>query len=90
MKTTYNDIPSGVGVAILGRSREKDVEMAESLLKTMKYLHFFQLDFAGEGKAFSEYILKPVDGGTEVITGFNMETKGIMMKLMSRTLVKKA
>ncbi|MBP6660614.1 MAG: SRPBCC family protein [Chitinophagales bacterium] len=91
MKTTYNDIPSGVGAGDSWTSEKKDVGNGSMIIKesTPNTYISFNLDFAGEGKAFSEYILKPVDGGTEVTTGFNMETKGIMMKLMSRTLMKR-
>lgn len=93
MKTTYNDIPSGVGASDSWKSEKKDVGNGSMIIKTSTPNDYvaFDLNFEGEeGKAFSEYILKPVGGGTEVTTGFNMETKGVMMKIMSRLMMKRS
>lgn len=91
MKTTYNDIPSGVGASDSWKSEKKDVgngTMTISQSEPNTYIAI-DLNFEGEGKAFSEYMLKPVEAGTELTIGFNMETKGVFMKLMSRLLMKR-
>jgi uncharacterized protein YndB with AHSA1/START domain len=90
MTMTFNDIPSGEGAGYSWKSEKKDVGNGSLVIKKSDPNAYIKLDldFNGEGNAWSEYILKPVAGGTEVTSAMNMDTKGVFMKLMSRTMMR--
>jgi uncharacterized protein YndB with AHSA1/START domain len=95
-KITYNDTKSGVGSAYSWKSEKKELgsgTLTVAEVEPNKYVKI-NLDFDGKGNGFGEYVLKTVDGGTEVTSSFNSETKGFMDKWMSRlmgkTMMKKA
>jgi uncharacterized protein YndB with AHSA1/START domain len=91
MITTYNDIPSGVGASYSWKSEKKSVGSGSFTIIRVEPNSYVQgkLNFEGhEGEAWSEYILKPVEGGTELTSAMNSTTKGIFDKLMSRLMGK--
>ncbi|MDB5227617.1 MAG: hypothetical protein JWN78_1810 [Bacteroidota bacterium] len=90
MAITYNDIPSGEGASYSWKSEKKSLGSGSFIIVHADPNQYIlgKLTFDGHGDATSEYILKPVEGGTEVTSAMNSETKGIFSKLMGRVMMK--
>lgn len=90
MAMTYNDIASGQGASYSWKSEKKELGSGSLTITTSQPSAYLQckLSFDGYGDSWSEYILKPVDGGTELTSAMNTETKGIFSKLMARLMMK--
>ena len=90
MVTTYNDIPSGVGASYSWKSDKKDLGAGSFTIVKVEPNGYVQgkLKFDGRGEAMAEYIIRPVEGGTQLTSAMNSDTKGIFDKLMSRLMGK--
>jgi hypothetical protein len=90
MAMTYNDIASGQGASYSWKSDKKELGSGSLTIATSQPSAYLQckLSFDGYGDSWSEYILKPVDGGTELTSAMNTETKGVFSKLMARLMMK--
>ena len=90
MTTTYNDIPSGVGAGYSWKSKKSKVGNGTLRIieaQTNVYVKV-KLKMDGQRDAFAEYILKPVEGGTELTSALNNKTNSVFGKLMTRLLMK--
>ena len=90
MVMTYNDIPAGEGASYSWKSEKKELGSGSLTVSKSNPSDYLQckLSFEGYGDSWSEYILKPVEGGTELTSAMNEETKGIFSKLMARIMMK--
>lgn len=89
MVTTYNDIPSGKGASYSWKG-DKNKVGSGSLTITVADPGYLQchLDFEDNGSGTAEYILNPVDGGTELTSAMMSPSEGIIEKLMTRIMMK--
>ena len=89
-KMTCNDTKSGVGAAYSWKSEKKEIGSGTLTISSAVPNTYVKVDlfFDGNGGGFGEYVLKPVDGGTEVTSSFNSETKSFIEKWMSRLMGK--
>lgn len=90
MSITYNDIAAGEGASYSWKSEKKELGSGTLTITKSQPNGYLQcsLLFEGYGTSGSEYILKPVEGGTELTSAMNTETKGIFNKLMARMMMK--
>ena len=90
MITTYNDIPSGVGASYSWKSEKQNVGSGSLIIERTVLNEYVQsrLTFEGNGKGFSEYIIRSTPAGTELTSAMNNKTTGIFQKLMARLMMK--
>ena len=90
MSITYNDIPTGEGASYSWKSEKKELGNGTLTITRSQPSGYLQCNllFEGYGNSSSEYILKAVEGGTELTSAMNTETKGIFNKLMTRIMMK--
>lgn len=90
MITTYNDIPSGVGASYSWKSEKQNVGNGSLIIERTVLNEYVQsrLNFEGNGKGFSEYIIRTTPEGTELTSSMNSKTTGVFEKLMARLMMK--
>lgn len=89
MVTTYNDIPSGKGASYSWKG-DKNKVGSGTLTITESNPNYVQchLVFDGQGGGTAEYIIKAVDGGTELTSAMMSPSEDIFSKLMTRIMMK--
>ncbi len=90
MSITYNDIPSGVGASYSWKSEKKELGSGSLTISESNPNQYVQckVHFEGYDDAMSEYILKPVESGTELTSAMDSPSNGIFSKLMSRIMMR--
>jgi uncharacterized protein YndB with AHSA1/START domain len=90
MQIIYNDIPAGVGASYSWKSNKKELGSGSLVIINSATNYYVQckLSFDGFGDSRTEYILKPVAGGTELTAALDSPSKGIIDKLMARIMIR--
>jgi uncharacterized protein YndB with AHSA1/START domain len=90
MQLSYNDIPTGVGASYSWKSKKREVGNGTLTIKMANPNEYIQAGLTfDEGDGWCEYIIYPNGKGSDVVSAMNTETKGVFMKLMSRTMMKR-
>ncbi len=90
MPVTYSGPESGVGSSYSWKSEKKELGSGTSTVEYVIPNEYVKINlvFEGQGGGQAEYIIRSKDGGSEVTSAFNSETKNFFEKWMSRLMGK--